>query len=123
MFDRGRGDQVARLADQADPAGDDSVLVRLGRRTEAAALDQHSPLVRLPEAGQGRGERALAGAVAAEQSVDLARRQPQVEPVQRGHTGEPDRQILRPNAQRRLGLHRGGEVCGFQGAVGHQASP
>jgi hypothetical protein len=98
---------VTGLADQAHPARDDRVLVRLLRRTEVTALDQHPPLVGPPEPGQRGGERALAGPVPAEQPVDLPRRETQIEPVQRGHTGEPNREILGPDSQ-------GG---------GHQASP
>ena len=79
------GDQREVLVDHAEAGGD-----RVARRAERHGLAVDADLARvgLVEPGQDVHERALAGAVLAEQGVDLARPQVEVDVVVGDDAGE-----------------------------------
>ena len=77
------------------------------------AVELELALVGAVEAGEDVRERALAGAVLAEQGVDLADERLEVDAVVREHA----REALRDAAHRHGRLPQAGAACGMDGSV------
>ncbi len=65
---------------------------------------------RAVHAGKGLDERRFAGAVLAEQHVDLAHAQVEIDGIERDHSGEMLAEALRPQQHRGPGRGMGGRV-------------